>query len=59
MNSRALLHGIAAIAAAIAGGTIVFAGLSDIITKDISAASALVSIFINVYMSGTTTGESK
>lgn len=59
MNSRALLHGAAAIAALLAGGTIKFAGVGDIVTQDIASFAALASAFINVYMASTTTGSAR
>ncbi len=59
MNSRALLHAVAAVAAILAGGTVKFAGFGDIVTQDIATVAGLVAAFINVYMGGTTTGTAK
>lgn len=59
MNPRVAAHMLAAVSTALAGGTIVFAGLSDIVTKDISSISALVSICVSIYLASTTTGVAK
>lgn len=50
---------MAAVAAAIAGGTIKFAGIDDIVTQNIAAGAALVSLAISTYLASTTTGVSK
>jgi hypothetical protein len=59
MNIRSALHALAAIAAALAGGTVVFAGLDDVVTKNIASIAGLVAIAINIYMGSTTTGAAK
>lgn len=59
MNSRALLHTIAAVATAIAAGTAVIAGVDADLNKIIVSVAGIVSLAINTYMSQTTTGESK
>lgn len=59
MNIRALLHVLAAVATALAGGTVVFAGFDEVITKDIAAVAALVGIAVSTYLGSTTTGVSK
>ncbi len=55
-NARALLHAIEVAAAAIAGGTVGFAGLNDTVTKDVIAFAALVVIIISTYLGSTTSG---
>lgn len=57
--NRQLLHVLAAVATALAGGTVVFAGVSDIITKDIASVATLIGIAVNAYLGGTTTGAAK
>lgn len=59
MNTRSLLHALAALAAALAGGTVRFAGIDDIVTQNIASVASLVAIAINVYMGTTTTGQAK
>ncbi len=59
MNTRVALHVINAIAAAIAGGTIAFAGLSDGLTTNLVGLASLVVIAISAYMAATTSGAAK
>jgi hypothetical protein len=59
MNTRALLHTLAAVATAIAAGTAVIAGVDDSVNKIIVSVAGIVSLAINTYMSQTTTGVSK
>lgn len=59
MNTRVLLHAFAAVAAILAGGTVKFAGLTDIYTQNIASVASLVAAFLSVYLASTTTGESK
>lgn len=59
MNSRALLHTLAAVATAIAAGTAVIAGVDESLNKIIVSAAGILSLAINTYMSQTTTGEAK
>lgn len=59
MNMRIALHVVAAVATALAGGTIVFAGVSDIVTKDIAAIATLIGIAVNAYLAPTSTGVAK
>lgn len=56
MNTRALLHTLAAVATAIAAGTAVIAGVDDSVNKIIVSAAGIISLAINTYMSQTTTG---
>ena len=59
MNTRAALHMVAAVAAALAGGTVAFAGVDDIVTKNIAAVAGLVSLAISTYLASTTTGQAR
>lgn len=56
MNPRVALHVLAAVAAAVSGGVVVFAGLSDAATQNLTAVASLVGIAINAYMAATTSG---
>ncbi len=47
------------LAAALAGGTVVFAGLDSVWTQNIAAAASLVAIGINSYLGGTTVGRGR
>lgn len=53
------IHILAAIAAAIAGGTVRFAGLSPKWVENIVTVASLVGIATNIYMAGTSTGINK
>lgn len=59
MNTRTTLHVIGLVAAALAGGTVVFVGIDDTLTKNIAAVASLVSIAVQGYLTGTTTGVAK
>lgn len=59
MNNRASLHVLALVATALAGGTVVFFGVDEIVTKNIAAVATLVSIAVNGYLTGTTSGAAK
>ena len=59
MNIRVALHVLQAVAAAIAGGTIAFAGLDQVWTDNIVQVAALVVIGISTYMAATTSGFAK
>ena len=59
MNSRALLHTLAAVATAVGTGTVVIAGLGDDATKVIVSLAGLVALAINSYLGFTTTGAAK
>lgn len=52
---RTALHIIGAVAAAIAGGAVVFEGLSPVVAHDLVAVAALVGIVTNAWLASTTT----
>jgi len=56
VNTRILLHVLGAVAAAIAGGTVSFAGLSDDMTTNVISVAALVGFAVNAYLAATSTG---
>lgn len=56
MNVRAILHALEGVAAAIAMGTVGFAGLSQTATTDVVAGAGLVVIFISTYLGSTSSG---
>lgn len=53
---RTALHIIGAVAAAIAGGAVVFEGLSPVAMHDLVALAALVGIVTNAWLAATSTG---
>lgn len=59
MNIRTFLHVVGALAAAIAGGTVVFAGLSEDMTKNLVSIAVIIGIVVNAYLGATTTGVSR
>ena len=59
MNARVAAHILAAVASAIAAGTVKFAGLSDDVAINIVVVANLVALAVNTWMSATTTGVSR
>ena len=59
MNIRALLHTLAAVATAVATGTVVLAGFDEEATKIIVSFAGLTALAINSYMGFTTSGAAK
>ena len=57
-NTRIWLHIVGAIAAAIAGGTVKFAGLSADATTNIVGIAALAGFAVNAWLAATSTGVS-
>ena len=58
MNVRVLLHVIGVVAAAIAGGTVAFAGIGEMIQQNVVTVAFIVSLATNAYLGLTTSGVS-
>ncbi len=57
VNIRIGVHILAAVAAAVAGGTYVFQGLSATLNHDIGVIAAIVALVATTYLTSTTTGQ--
>ena len=58
MNVRVLLHVVGVVAAAVAGGTVAFAGIGETVQQNIITVAFIVSLATNAYLGLTTSGVS-